>query len=445
MYAVSLFLRMTGNTIKKLCRWGILPVLLLVFCLAIPAAGAGLAVRAFTSESSFSGLTLGVAWNGEDAGNEMAASMLGKMRDVAAYCHVVSFEDPSAGFAALEDGTLDGLLLLPANFAGAVMNDENPDVELYVNEDKPLESLLLIWIGQSATDLLASSQAGIYTTLRIYNDYPSDTLTFNDVLTDINLLFIRNAMNRSQMFRTEKVVATGSLNIAQHYFCSIFCYLLMAFAALYTGHCQAESVRPLGRMAAAGRGSFTCYLSAVAAPWVVLLPLCFVLVLGTRLLGGELGTVRCATGTGLHTILTGGTGNRLGTILEASGSLLKSDGRAILLAVILIDLFICLFAVFCRMLGRSMGGCTIVAFVLAGAMLVFSGGILPPTLLPAWMRRYMDLSPLTTIREWSGTGIDWRGFTGSGTRSVLLLGCWAVVFGLISWFFYDRTMREVAE
>ena len=427
MSTVSLFFKMLGNTWKKLCRRGILPVLLLVFCIAVAAAGFLLAERAFTQENVFPGLILGITWQEEDAGNETLTDLLGKMRDVSAYCEIRSYPEYSSGRKALKNGELDGLLVLPAGFASEVMNDRNPDVELYVSDEDPLGSLLLIRIGQAAADLLSSSQAGIYATLYIYNDYPSETLSFNDVLTDINLLFIRNAMNRSQMFRLSKVSNTGSLTIGQHYFCSIFCYLLMALSALYTGHCRPEELHPLHRLRAAGRSPFVCWLSAVAAPWIILMPLTILLSAGTRSLAdGIPQDLSCLSGISWKEIL------------------FPSAAAALLIS---------LFAVFCRLAGRTMSGCFVLSFVLSGAMLVVSGGILPPTLLPSGMRSVMWLSPLTGLREMlSGQTVlsvsarSLRGglFSSLPAPAVSLL-LWTGVFACISYILYARTVKEATE
>ena len=48
------------------------------------------------------------------------------------------------------------VLALPEGFVSGILYGENPDVELIVPAERPLESLLTLWVGQSACDILAA-------------------------------------------------------------------------------------------------------------------------------------------------------------------------------------------------------------------------------------------------------------------------------------------------
>ena len=89
---------------------------------------------------------------------------MGNMRDVRQYCTFRAMDGAEAA-AALESGEVTAILVLPENFIQGVTDGSNPDVRLVVSGDRPLESLLTLWVGQSAADLLSSFQAGVYAVL----------------------------------------------------------------------------------------------------------------------------------------------------------------------------------------------------------------------------------------------------------------------------------------
>ena len=57
---------------------------------------------------------------------------------------------------ALKNGEVTAVLALPENFIQGVMWGTNPNLRLIVSGDRPLESLLLLWVGQSASDILSA-------------------------------------------------------------------------------------------------------------------------------------------------------------------------------------------------------------------------------------------------------------------------------------------------
>ena len=77
--------------------------------------------------------------------------------------------------------------------------------------DRPLESLLLLWVGQSASDILSAFQSGVYAVLDLYAQDPPPGLGRDQVVVDINLRYITLALDRTGFFRTEEVFATGAL------------------------------------------------------------------------------------------------------------------------------------------------------------------------------------------------------------------------------------------
>ena len=133
---------------------------LALLCLLLPL-GAGRAAESLLSQGvGFHGVTLAIAAPEGDDAPALLERYMGGMEDIAQYCRVTAMEEGEA-LAALESGQVTAALILPERFIQGVMWGEDPDLRLVVAGDQPLESLLLLWVGQSASDLLSAFQGGV--------------------------------------------------------------------------------------------------------------------------------------------------------------------------------------------------------------------------------------------------------------------------------------------
>ena len=357
MSGLRYFGKLTGLTAGKLCqqRWLLAGLALLCFLLPL---GTGRAAEAALSRGvDFHGVTLAVtAPEGDDTPRQLERFM-GELEDVAQYCRFVALDEKEA-MEALENGEVTAVLLLPEHFIRGVMWGENPDLRLIVPADRPLESLLLLWVGQSASDILSAFQSGVYAVLERYEANPPPGLTRDQVVFDINLRYISLALNRSGMFRTETVSAARTLPVSLHYALSLTVFFALAAAPVFVPLYGGSWLRFQRRLRAAGRGAAWGYFSAQAAGTPVLLLLL------------------------------------LPALLWAGG------GKPALFAAALVTaLYCCAFCSLCCLLTGSAGGCGLLSFGIAAASLGLAGGIVPPVLLPAPIRRLSGLSPVTWLRQ----------------------------------------------
>ena len=331
---------------------------LALFCLLLPL-GAGQAARQLFSQGvEFSGVTLAiVAPEGDDTAG-MLEQYMGGMEDISQYCRIVAMAEDDA-LDALADGEVTAVLCLPEQFIRGVMQGENPDLRLIVAGDRPLESLLLLWVGQSATDILSAAQSGIYAVLELYAQNPPAGLGRDQVVTDINLRYVTLTLDRTGFFGTETVSATGALPISLHYALSLLAYF---------GLCAAPLLMPLytggwlgfqRRLRCAGRGCGPGFAAGVTVGALALL----VLLLPSLLMHG-------------------------------GGNALALTGAAVLMAV-----FCSLFAALCCLAAQSAAGCGGMAFSVSLVSLLLAGGVVPPVLLPGAVRQLSGLSPVTWLRQ----------------------------------------------
>lgn len=345
-------------TLDRLCRRRRLLAGLVLLCLLLPL-GAGRAAEALLSRGvDFSGVRLAVTAPEGDGVPQLLEQFLGDLEDLAQYCTFVALEEGEA-MDALRRGAVTAVLVLPEDFIQGVMWGTNPDLRLVVAGDRPLESLLLLWVGQSAGDILAAFQSGVYAVLELYEQSPPPGLTRDQVVLDINLRYITLALDRAGMFQQVELSATQALPVPLHYALSLTaCFALSAaplFIPLYSGSWLSfqRRLRGVGRGAAAG------YLSGVCAG----VPTLLLLIFPTLLLAGE----------GNPVFLLG--------------------------AALLAALFGSLFASVCCLAAENAAGCALIAFGVSLPSLALAGGIVPPALLPGPVRRLSWLSPVTWLRQ----------------------------------------------
>lgn len=332
---------------------------LALLCLLLPA-GAGWAAEELLSQGvKLEGITLAItAPSGDGTARQLERYMNG-MEDVAQFCRFTAMEEEQA-LEALGRGEVTAVLALPEGFIQGVMWGENPDLRLIAAGDRPLESLLLLWVGQSAADILSAFQGGVYAVLELYEGIRPAGLTRDQVVLDINLRYIDMALGRSDFFRVKTVSATQALPIPLHYALSLLAYFGLSAAPLFIPVYSAGWLRFQQRLRGIGRGCGAGFAASIAAG---------VPALAVLLLPG---------------LLTAGEGRRPLALL----------GAAVLIAV-----FCSLFCALCCLAAGSAAGCGALAFLTALPFLALAGGIVPPVLLPRTLRQLSWLSPVTWLRQ----------------------------------------------
>ena len=342
----------------RLCRQRRLLAGLALLCLLLPL-GAGRAANALLSRGvDFSGVTLAITAPEGDRVPRQLELFLGDMEDIAQYCAFVALEEGEA-MDALRRGEVTAVLVLPEDFIHSVMWGSNPEIRLVVAGDRPLESLLLLWVGQSAGDILAAFQSGVYAVLDLYEESPPPGLTRDQVVWDINLRYIGLAMSRTGMFRPAEVSATQALPVPLHYTLSLTACFALSAAPLLVPLYGGDWLRFQRRLRSVGRDAAAGYLSGVCAG----IPLLLLLIFPSLLFAG--------------------------------------GGNPVLLlgAALLMALFCSVFGSVCCLAAENNAGCGLIAFGVSLLSLALAGGIVPPVLLPGPVRRLSWLSPVAWLRQ----------------------------------------------
>lgn len=367
---------------------------LALLCLLLPI-GAGRAAEELLSRGvGMEGVTLAITAPEGDGTPRRLEQYMNGMEDLTQYCHTVAMEEGQA-LEALERGEVTAVLALPENFIQGVMGGENPDLRLIVAGDRPLESLLLLWVGQGASDILSAFQGGVYAVLELYEQNPPPGLSWDQAMIDINLRYITMALDRSNFFRLQTVSATQTLPIPLHYALSLLAYFALSAAPLFMPVYSGGWLWFQRRLRGAGRSCAVGFAAGVAAG----IPALALLLAPALLAAGE--------------------GQRPLALL----------GAAVGMAA-----FCSLFCALCCLAAGSAAGCGALAFLISLLSLGLAGGIVPPVLLPRTLQRMIWLSPVTWLRQLAAWPMGYE----APASTWICLALSAVGMGLLALALYRR-------
>lgn len=388
MQNISFFYRLTTYAWKRICQqfWLLAVLFMLIFILPL---GVGPVADALLSQGvGFSGITLAVTTPQDGNTGALLEQLTGSMRDIRQYCQLESMESQQAR-QALAQGEVTAILELPEDFIGGVLEGDNPDLTLVVRGDRPLESLLTLWVGQSAADMLTAAQRGIYSVLDLY---PGE----EQVVYDINFAYIQKTLGRAEMFRTRQLQATDSIPVREHYALSLLIFLALSLSPLLLPVYDGQSLAFRRRLYALGHGAAVQYGST--------LMVCFGVFLLLTLVPGLL--------------LSGG--NWAGALV--------------------LTLFCTVWAGVCCLAARTAGGCGGISVLSALGMTFLAGGVIPPALLPETLRRISRLLPAEMLRSvlYLQPG-DWA-------TAPVGLALWIAGLGILGlWLYRRRLLQEAAK
>ncbi|MGI6028265.1 MAG: hypothetical protein ACOX81_02500 [Candidatus Heteroscillospira sp.] len=191
------------------------------------SAPLGAGVRELFSREDYGDITIAVA--GKNGEGEALASFAGNLADVAEYCRFVAMPENEA-LAQLERGELTAVLVLPENFVNKILTGENQGAKLHLDPSEPVESLLTLYAGQCAADMLAAAQGGIYAVL----DALDEAGAMGDrSVEEINLEYIRFTMGRGGMYETELAQLVPGGEPGEHYVRSVLVWVLLMSGLLF--------------------------------------------------------------------------------------------------------------------------------------------------------------------------------------------------------------------
>ena len=127
MHNVRFFSRSVWTVLAKLCRKGVLLLLLTALIVGLPICIAPAAEQLLSQGVSFSGITLAITAPEGDPVPQLLEELLPGMEDISQYCRVKAM-DRAEALESLEQGDVTAVLALPEGFVQGILYGENPDV-----------------------------------------------------------------------------------------------------------------------------------------------------------------------------------------------------------------------------------------------------------------------------------------------------------------------------
>ena len=358
------------------------PLAVLLLCACLLGAGIGFAVQ--SPEAGPQVQILLSARSEEDAPlADALAEYLGGMEDIAAYCAFRS-ASPQEAERLLSQGAVSAVLWLPEDFIGSILSGENRAPAVETPAGRPLEAAMVRWLASSSADMITTAQAGIYAVLGWYDGLASPPIDRDRAVLEINMRYLQYAFSRSDLFREESLSPTGQLSLGDHYAVgSLLCLFLLLTPLLSPAFGGEDLLRFRRRIGALGIGPGATAAAGLLGSLCLAFPLLWI-ALGAltgdfpaSLLPALLGA---ALGAGLAGACTGPAGN--GTLP--------------------IFLLVLLFA-------------------------LCAGCLLPPAMLPGWLRALGALSPLTHLRALAAAPLGYSSPSPLPLLGMILL-LWAITF-----------------
>ena len=186
-------------------------------------------------------ISVGVVLPEDDKLAKMAVSMIASLDSVGSLCEF-QYLDENEGEELLKAGKIFALMEVPEGLVQGIMDGSNIPVNVVFPRSAGLEASVFKELTEAGTSILGTAQAGIYAAdefLRIHKMESSVA----QAEKDLNQIFMKYALSRSDYFRERKVSASGDVSVAVFYGISaaVFVFLLCGIPA-------APMVKPYGRV-----------------------------------------------------------------------------------------------------------------------------------------------------------------------------------------------------
>ncbi len=403
------------KTIRMLPRMTSQAILLMVLIGAVAFCGA----KSMEREPLAVSADIGIVVHEDNIMTQMALGYVENLESASKVCHFIQVSEED-GFRLLKEGRMAALIVLPEQLVEGIMDGRNPTVDVCFPKNAGLEAMLLRELTESGAGLLGVAQAQIYGAGDVAAAYgmEENLSVMESEIDSYNLAF---ALDRLAVYDTEKVSATGRMNVFQYYAASGFVFfLLLTGMALYPVM-QEEPRAFCGQLRRQGTGS----LWQSFCKWLCGL-LCMGVFLGIFWAVFKMASMvmpeQAAEFVGLFKSGVGG---------YPAGVQIGSLCLVIISSVTLVY--------FLYSIPGSRTGSILLIFLLSVVMVYLSGGFVPSVFLPQAVQQAGSILPTSYLIRAFGCMFVEYGVGELGQCAAVLCG-YTVLCGAAAYFL--RTRRE---
>lgn len=140
----------------------------------------------------------------------------------------LDFTDYDAAMEKLEDNEFMAVVVIPENAVDDIMSGDNTPFQVIFPKNAGYEAAAIMEVADSAVNLLASAQAGVYSVYDFYDEYNRKWYR-SSAISRLNERYIEAVLELEDFFKDTTVVATGDLEIMEYYILSGLILFMLLF------------------------------------------------------------------------------------------------------------------------------------------------------------------------------------------------------------------------
>lgn len=211
---IGLELKKSVKTLPKLMAGAVI-LLIIIFSIAFFANGL---LNEKQEKKDSDKISIGVVCYDESKMMDLAKGILMGTKSVTDNINLV-FVDEKAATEGLYSGKYMAVMVIPDEAIKHIISGKNTPIEIRFPENAGYEAAVFKEIADAAVNLLAASQAGVYSVYDFYNENNRKDY-IKPALDRLNDRYIKTVLLREKFFRNTTVVATGELEVMEYYLIS---------------------------------------------------------------------------------------------------------------------------------------------------------------------------------------------------------------------------------
>lgn len=312
-------------------------------------------------------IRIGIIMKADSAYSRSAYDFISNMDSYKSTCDFIDIDSKDEGMEALNNGSINALIIVPDNIISSIMDGTNTPVEVIYPEDGSLQTFILNELFVSTSSMLGTSQAAIYSVLSLCRELDISENDFRQASTEINNLFLNHVLSRTDFFETKELNVTGSYTVIEHYTAALIFLLLSLCSIMFMSFFKSHNQAVINLLKANGINRFHAAFSQFIAVWSVL----YLFYLVIYILFGIISRLNS-----LFSVYINIKGLLFGVLLSA---------------------IIAITATIISRLPVSLSGCSLLLFALI-LIIAYTGGlIIPELLLPKIFRNICPYTPGNAI------------------------------------------------
>lgn len=208
-------------------------------------------------------VTVDIAYSLEDDSRmtEMVIGMLKSSDSISSVCNFIQTTEAES-MELLKNNRILAAITIPAGFMNSLMTGKNYSIRISLPIRLSLYSIILVELSKAVETTLDAAQAGVYTLHDFYKE--QNALQYEkEANLALNSLYLTKAFDRSSIFQSHTVSATGSLSVTEYYICAGIVILILMLGTTFVHSVQANSNIMNLKLRQAGIGNQHIVLSKI--------------------------------------------------------------------------------------------------------------------------------------------------------------------------------------